>query len=352
MVKYTIQRLLLAIVTAAIILTLTFFLMKLLPFEPTVGTDEARLTYMQNQVSIGNVIQSSRENPSLGTLLWHYTSTSGSMKVEYYFYLRPAIDLYWIWVKGIFTSFSWGLSQYIMPNVDAMAIIFGGGFSSRMWTTIKVNFWSVIISVPIGIALGIWAALKKNKLTDHIISTVVMVFISLPSFITITFFTLWLCYSTGWLPTTWPSNADTWTTIKGYILPVMVLSFGSICGYCRFTRAELTEVMSSDFLLLARTKGLTKSQSITRHALKNAFVPILPSILAEIVGLLGGSMILEQLYGIPGVGRLYVTAIQQKDYNVLMADMSLYTLIGLISGVFLDLSYGFIDPRIRMGAKK
>jgi ABC-type dipeptide/oligopeptide/nickel transport system permease component len=81
-------------------------------------------------------------------------------------------------------------------------------------------------------------------------------------------------------------------------------------------------------------------------------VPILPSILAEIIGLLGGSMILEQLYGIPGVGKLYVTAIQTQDYNVLMADMSLYTIIGLLSGVFLDLSYGFIDPRIRMGAKK
>jgi oligopeptide transport system permease protein len=110
--------------------------------------------------------------------------------------------------------------------------------------------------------------------------------------------------------------------------------------------------MSSDFLLLARTKGLTKAQTVTRHALKNAMVPILPSILSEVIGLLGGSMILESLYGIPGVGRLYITALNQKDYNVLMADMSLYTLIGLISGVFLDLSYGFIDPRIRMGGKK
>jgi ABC-type dipeptide/oligopeptide/nickel transport system permease component len=132
----------------------------------------------------------------------------------------------------------------------------------------------------------------------------------------------------------------------------MALSFGSICGYCRFTRAELTEVMSSDFLLLARTKGLTKSQTITRHALKNAMVPILPSILSEVIGLLGGSMILETMYSIPGVGRLYVEAIQRTDYNLLMADMSFYTIIGLISGVFLDLSYGFIDPRIRMGAKK
>ena len=130
------------------------------------------------------------------------------------------------------------------------------------------------------------------------------------------------------------------------------MSFGSVCGYCRFTRAELCEVMESDYLLLARTKGLTKSQAITRHAMKNAMVPILPSVLSEIIGLLGGSMILEQIYGIPGVGSLYVKSINANDYNVLMADMALYTIIGLVSGVFLDLSYGFIDPRIRMGAKK
>ena len=81
-------------------------------------------------------------------------------------------------------------------------------------------------------------------------------------------------------------------------------------------------------------------------------VPIFPSILAEVIGLLGGSMILENLYGIPGVGRLFVTALSAEDYNVLFVDMALFTTISLVSGVFLDLSYGFIDPRIRMGAKK
>ena len=190
-------------------------------------------------------------------------------------------------------------------------------------------------------------------MTDHVISTLVMVFISVPSFIVINLLLYVFSYRLGVLPSQWPStSAPTPTRVLGYIIPTMALSFGSVCGYCRFTRAELTEVMSSDFLLLARTKGLTKSQSITRHALKNAMVPILPSILSEIIGLLGGSMILESLYGIPGVGRLYIDAINNRDYNVLMADMALYTVIGLLSGVFLDLSYGFIDPRIRMGAKK
>ena len=104
-------------------------------------------------------------------------------------------------------------------------------------------------------------------------------------------------------------------------------------------------------LLLARTKGLTKNQAITRHALRNAFVPILPSILAEFIGVFSGSLILESIYDIPGIGRLYITALNQKDYDVLLVDMAVFTIVGLLAGIVLDLSYGFIDPRIRMGEK-
>ena len=141
--------------------------------------------------------------------------------------------------------------------------------------------------------------------------------------------------------------------VLAYIIPVMSLSFGSICGYTRFVRAELCEVMSSEYLLLARTKGLTKNQAITRHALRNAFVPILPSILAEFIGVFSGSMILERLYQIPGIGDLYIRAVNRNkpDYNVLLVDMAIFTIVGLLAGIVLDLSYGFIDPRIRMGEK-
>jgi oligopeptide transport system permease protein len=180
-----------------------------------------------------------------------------------------------------------------------------------------------------------------------------MVFISIPSFVLITFLMLFFCYNIKLLPTQWPAESATQgIRALGYILPVFCLSFGSICGYSRFTRAELCEVMSSEYLLLARTKGLTKRQAILRHALRNAMVPIVPSILAEFIGILGGSMILENLYGIPGIGSLFVTALNAKDYNVLLVDMAIFTTITLLAGVVLDISYGFIDPRIRMGAKK
>ncbi len=345
MTKYTIERILLAIITTFIIITLTFFLIKLLPFPKPDPVPASAIAYYQKQVEYGYVLEFSTIQPQLGDYLNTYTVD----RVAHYYYLRPVGDQYAAWIKGIFTSWNWGVSTYIRPNALAMDII-----KEKLPYTIKVNIWSVLISVPLGIGLGIWAALKKNKLTDHIISTLVMIFISIPSFITITFLLLIFCYSNGQiLPSQWPADsAPLATRASGYVIPVLSLSFGSICGYCRFTRAELTEVMSSDYLLLARTKGLTKSQTVVRHALRNAMVPILPSILSEFIGVLSGSMILESLYGIPGIGSLYITSLNAKDYNVLLVDMALFTVISLIAGVFLDLSYGFIDPRIRMGGKK
>jgi ABC-type dipeptide/oligopeptide/nickel transport system permease component len=132
---------------------------------------------------------------------------------------------------------------------------------------------------------------------------------------------------------------------------VFAMSFGSIAGYARFTRAELTEVLTSEFMLLARTKGLTKSQATVRHALRNSMVPIFPSIVGEFVSVLSGSLVIEKIFSIPGVGNLYLNAIFQRDYDVFMIDSIFYTFISLLANILVDISYGFIDPRIRMGEK-
>ena len=134
-------------------------------------------------------------------------------------------------------------------------------------------------------------------------------------------------------------------------MPIIALSFGEIAGLCRFTRAELTETLTQDYMLLARTKGLTRGQATRRHALKNAMVPILPMIISSFIGILGGSMIIEQIFSIPGVGDLYIKSINSFDYDVFMLDTIFYVLIGLLAGIVVDISYGFIDPRIRMGER-
>lgn len=344
MVKYVIKRLLLAIMTTFIILSISFILMKLLPFSVPGGTYDSRYAYMMTQYNLGFVYDLPEATNKYGDLLFKYPNE----KPTHYFYQVPVFTQYFAWLRNIFTKWDWGTSTYIAPNVSAIYII-----GKRLPTSMVINIISSVIAVPIGIILGIVAALKKDKPTDTTISTLVMIFISIPGFVLITLMMSIFSYGLKWLPTQWPNPTDTKAMkFLGYIIPVFVLSFGSICGYCRFTRAELCEVMESEYLLLARTKGLTKKQSILRHALRNAMVPIVPSILAEFIGVLGGSMILENLYGIPGIGSLYVTAFQAKDYNVLFVDMALFTTISLAAGVFLDISYGFIDPRIRMGAAK
>lgn len=339
--KYILKRIGLAVVTAFIILSLTYILIALLPPDKMPGEPAQRIAYYDGEVRLGYLYRTEEAVEGLNPV-----DTVQSNGHTYYYYQVPIMQRYGNWLNNIL-HWNWGVSQRIKPNVSATEII-----GERMVVSMKINIISVIISVPLGIGLGILAAVKKNTMTDHVISTVVMILISLPSFVLITFLMLIFCYKNQILPSTWPApSADSHTKALAYVLPVFCLSLGSICGYCRFTRAELCEVMESEYLLLARTKGLTRRQAIMRHALKNSMVPIFPSILSEFIGIMGGSMILEKLYAIPGIGSLFITSIQSKDYNVLFVDMALFTTIGLIAGVFLDVSYSLIDPRIRMGER-
>ena len=351
MLKYTIKRIVLAFFTAFIILTLTFFLVKSLGIaDTTFGQKEnVRFAFFWKQYTLGYVEWfPSVEEAAAAGYTGDYLAHIHTVDAEYFFYEKPLIEQYWKWLVNVITKWDWGTSTSIQVNASAIDII-----ASRLPTSLYINIISVIFSVPLGIGLGILAGLKKNTWVDHFISTAVMIFISIPSFVVISFLMYLLCYQAKVLPSMWPSPSDSiGNKVLGFVIPVLSLSFGSICGYTRFVRAELCEVMSSEYLLLARTKGLTKNQAIKRHALKNAFVPILPSILAEFIGVFGGSMILEKLYGIPGIGDLYIRSINEKDYNVLMVDMAIFTTVGLLAGIVLDLSYGFIDPRIRMGEKK
>ena len=207
-----------------------------------------------------------------------------------------------------------------------------------------------------GLGFGIYAALRKNKWQDHVISTMVMVFISVPSYVYAFIVQYLFCFKLGWFPLTLESldNASlfSWPMFRSMMPAIMSLGFGVVAGLTRYTRAELSEVLTGDYMLLARTKGLTKGQAISRHALRNAMVVILPMIIGEFIGILGGSLIIEKIFGIPGVGSLLVNAITLRDYNFFMALIVFYTFIGLASGILIDISYGFIDPRIRMGSKK
>ena len=181
-------------------------------------------------------------------------------------------------------------------------------------------------------------------------------FISVPSYVYAFLVQYFLCFKFGLFSLQLASQNEaalmSWPMIKSMLPAVFSLSFGVIAGLTRYTRAELSEVLTGDYMLLARTKGLTKAQAISRHALRNAMVVILPMIIGEFIGILGGSLIIENIFGIPGIGNMFITSINVRDYNFFMALTVFYTFISLASGILIDISYGFIDPRIRMGSKK
>jgi ABC-type dipeptide/oligopeptide/nickel transport system permease component len=224
-------------------------------------------------------------------------------------------------------------------------------FVSHLPPTILINIYSTLIGVPIGLGLGILAALKKNKWQDQVINIFIILLISLPSIVLALLIKLF-CFKFQLPMEMLTSNAYfTWPVFKSMLPAVFALCLGSIAGYARYTRAELSEVLTSEFMLLARTKGLTKGQAIYRHAMRNSMVVIFPSILGEFISVLSGSLIIEKMFLINGVGGLYLSAINNTDYDAFMLLSGFYTLISLAAGIVIDISYGIIDPRIRMGAK-
>jgi ABC-type dipeptide/oligopeptide/nickel transport system permease component len=263
----------------------------------------------------------------------------------------PIIVQFYRYVVNIFRYGYWGIGLRIYPQKEVVSII-----GDKMKYTVIVNLYSILFAIPLGLGFGIYAALRKNRWQDHIISTLVVVFISVPSYVYAFLVQYFLCFKLNWFPLQTYSLTDaggllTWRMFYSMIPAILSLGFGVVAGLTRYTRAELSEVLTSEFMLLARTKGLTKAQATTRHALKNAMVVILPMIIGEFIGIMSGSLIIEGIFGIPGIGPLYITSINSRDYNFFMALTVFYTFIGLFAGIVVDISYGFIDPRIRMGQR-
>lgn len=264
-------------------------------------------------------------------------------------YNKPILVQYGIFLQRVILHWDWGIGETMYSGREVVDI-----FAEKLPPTILINTYSLLFSVPIGIALGIFAALKKNKWQDHVVSTGVMILVSVPSFVYAFLVQYVLSFELNLFPfqinsgTAWLSPSMFFSMIPA----ILSLSFGVIAGLTRFTRAELTEVLTGEYMLLARAKGLTKGQATVRHALRNAMVPILPMIIGQFISILGGSLVIEQIFGIPGVGPLYIQAINVRDYNFFMMLSAFYTFIGLAATILVDISYGFIDPRIRMGSRK
>ena len=318
MFKYVLKRIGLMLLTFSVIMLTCFVLIKLLPIPlgEGLGTDKKLL----------------------------------QMELEARGYYDPILVQLWNYLVRIFTKGDFGIGTNY-PGYSGVPI--WDAFVSRLPPTVLINVYSSLIGVPIGLGLGILAALKKNKWQDQVISTGVIAMIAIPSVVYAFLIQYVFCFKLGWFPLRMENGTDYFSSemFRSMMPAVISLCLGSIAGYARYTRAELTEVLTSEYMLLARTKGLTRGQATVRHAMRNAMVPIFPMILGEFVSVLSGSMIIESVFDIPGVGGLYLLSITVLDYDFFMLLSGFYTLIGLAAGIIIDISYGFIDPRIRMGAK-
>ena len=333
MFKYVTKRLGLMLLTFLIIITMCFILIKLLPIHVAVDS--------KGDLELAHKILEGRG--------W-ITNIQKQANNVYTYDRVPILLQLGNYVKRIITEGDFGIAYrhaeyYNKPVWDV--------FVSKLPPTILVNIYSTILGVPIGLGLGIFAALKKNKWQDQLINIFIILLISIPSIILAIMIQYFLCFKLQWFPLFMLREDDyfTWPMFRSMLPAVFALSLGSIAGYARFTRAELSEVLTGEFMLLARTKGLTKSQAIYRHAMRNSMVVIFPSILSEFISVLSGSLIIEKMFRINGVGGLYLESITYLDYDLFMMLSGFYTLVGLAAGIVIDISYGFIDPRIRMGAK-
>ena len=260
---------------------------------------------------------------------------------------KPMIVQYGYFLKD-FSRLDFGVSVSIQPKVEVNTIL-----KTKIPISLQLNIFSLIFTIPVGVLLGIWAALKKNTFTDHAISTLVILFISVPSFVFASLLQYFVAFKWSLLPIM--VNTDKTLTIAkmiSMILPILALSFGGIATITRYMRAELCEALNSDYMLLAKAKGLTQYQATIKHAMRNSFVPLANIIIPMFTGILGGSLIVEKIFGVPGMGSVMIDAINSNDHPVTIGVLFWYSLISLGTILLVDLSYGVIDPRIRIGGRK
>ena len=270
-------------------------------------------------------------------------------KLEDKFHLNDPLPVqYFYFMEGIVTGLDFGISVKLRPGLDVWGIIV-----SRLPPTMLINFISLFISIPLGLMFGIIAALKRNTWIDTVISVFVILFISVPSFVFASLLQYVLTFVWPIFPTLYDSTATTLGAMMWSLtLPIIALSLSPIATLTRYLRGELIENISSDYILLARTKGLSRPQAIVRHAFRNSMMPITSTLVSLITGIMGGSLVVESMFAIPGTGGMLVKSIFAGDHFLTVAILIFYSAISLVTILVVDLSYSLIDPRVRVGGGK
>ncbi|MGB4984927.1 MAG: ABC transporter permease [Erysipelotrichaceae bacterium] len=308
--KYIAKRLLMAAGTLLIIVFVLFLMLKLMPGTPF---NDEKLTEAQKALIFAK-----------------------------YGFDRPIWEQFITYLKQMLAG-DFGISFGIARNLPVASLVV-----PRIGTSFGIGIAAVILGTVVGVLLGIFAALKRNTIWDSISTGLAVLGVSIPSFVFCLLLLILLGVKIPVLPILY-NSAD---PIKSSIIPVLALSVSVIANVARFTRSEMIEVLGSEYVLLAQAKGLDKITLIKRHALRNTLIPVITVLAPIMIALMTGSMVIEQICGIPGLGSLLVQAINVSDYNVTMAVAFLYSVLYIVMMLIVDISYGIIDPRIRLGKGK
>ncbi|WP_294376073.1 ABC transporter permease [uncultured Clostridium sp.] len=303
MIKYIGKRLVASLLTIWVVITLTFFLMRLMPGGPF---DGEKLT---EQVKANMEAKYGMDKP---------------LSEQYFMYMNNLIhgDL---GESMVFKGRE--VTETIATSFPASA---------------KVGLCSVATSIVIGITLGIVAALKRNTWADTTIVFVVTLGITIPSFVISAVLIYFLAVEFGLLP---PTGFGSW---KNYIMPVIALSMSSMAFITRLTRNKLLDVLKSDYIRTAKAKGLSRGKIIFKHALRNSLIPIVTYVGPLIASILTGSFIVEQIFAIPGLGNEFVQSVTNRDYTMLLGVTVFYCTMLITFNFLVDILYVIIDPRIKL----
>lgn len=250
----------------------------------------------------------------------------------------PIIVQYGRYVTNMF-KLDFGVSYNISKNTPISQLI-----ETRLPVSIRIGAMAVGMGAIVGLLLGIVAALNHNKFLDTFCTALSVLGVSVPSYVFALTLSYVLAYQMGLFPMLYSTKAP----LMSSILPSIALGLFTMASIARFTRAELIEVLQSDYMLLAESKGISGPTLIIRHALRNSLIPLVTVLAPLVVDLMTGSLVIEKIFSIPGVGSLLVTAIQSNDYNVVISLSFIYSAMYIGIMLCVDLLYGIIDPRIRI----
>lgn len=211
----------------------------------------------------------------------------------------------------------------------------------RLPRTMIVGFTAMILSIAIGVPLGVIAAVYRNGWGDRISMIIALLGISIPQFWNALMMVILFSVKLDWLPA---QGIERWTC---YIMPSIALCFGGLAGQARQSRSSMLEVIRADYVVTARSKGLSEREVIVKHALPNALMPIITLAGSQLAHIFGGAVAIETVFSIPGIGSYLVTAVNKRDYTVIQGSVILLAVIFSLVMLLVDLVYGFIDPRIK-----